>query len=185
MLVMPTILTAIPLVPQMYLATFSFTVKPWASAHFFVSRVMATPMCRPSSGLVSGLTPRLITPHDLAGCNTDGEIWLIPLLSLDFGGLRPQLGSLELAHRHIYLLDDKGIGHPKQGMHSRLAAGVCSADCSAMTSAVIMYRALSSTFLALDTMMAFWAAVRHIVYLLFLILHYLPSALDPLASWLG
>ena len=44
MLVVPIILTAIPLVPEIYSATFSFLVKPWASAYFFVSKVMATPM---------------------------------------------------------------------------------------------------------------------------------------------
>ena len=44
MLVIPTILTAVPLSPDIYLAAFSFTVRLWASAHFFVSRVMATPV---------------------------------------------------------------------------------------------------------------------------------------------
>ena len=44
MLVIPTILTAVQLVPEMYSATFSFTVKQWASAHFFVGKVMAMPV---------------------------------------------------------------------------------------------------------------------------------------------
>ena len=44
MLVIPTILTTIPLVPEMYLAAFSFMVKPWASAYFFISKVMAVPV---------------------------------------------------------------------------------------------------------------------------------------------
>ena len=44
MLVMPTILTTVPLAPKIYLYAFSFMVKPWASAHFFISRVMAAPV---------------------------------------------------------------------------------------------------------------------------------------------
>ena len=44
MLVMPIILTTVLLAPKIYSATFSFTVRPWASAYFFVSRVMAVPM---------------------------------------------------------------------------------------------------------------------------------------------
>ena len=42
---------------------------------------------------------------------------------------------------------------------SRLAAGVCSAvDCNIKTGVVIIYKTLSLTFLAIDTMV-FWAAV--------------------------
>ena len=44
MLAVPTILTTILLVPEMYLAAFSYMVKSWASTHFFVSKVMAAPM---------------------------------------------------------------------------------------------------------------------------------------------
>ena len=44
MLVMPTILTAVPLVPEINSATFSFMVKPWVSAYFFISKVIATPV---------------------------------------------------------------------------------------------------------------------------------------------
>ena len=44
MLVIPTILTAVLLAPEIYSAAFSFTVKLWASAHFLVSKVMVTPM---------------------------------------------------------------------------------------------------------------------------------------------
>ena len=44
MLVVLTILTAVPLAPKKYLATFSFIVRPWASAHYLVSRVMALPI---------------------------------------------------------------------------------------------------------------------------------------------
>ena len=43
-LVIPTILTAVPSAPEIYSAAFSFTVRPWISAYFFVSRVMATPV---------------------------------------------------------------------------------------------------------------------------------------------
>ena len=63
---------------------------------------------------LSSLAPELITPYDLPGSNTDGEVWLISLL-LSFGWLRPWLGCLEPACRHTYLLDDQGIGCPKQG----------------------------------------------------------------------
>ena len=44
MLIVPTILTTVPLACEIYLAAFSFIVKLWASAHFFVSRVIATPV---------------------------------------------------------------------------------------------------------------------------------------------
>ena len=37
-------MTAILLAPEMYSAAFSFTVKLWSSAYFFVSKVMAIPM---------------------------------------------------------------------------------------------------------------------------------------------
>ena len=42
-------------------------------------------------------------------------MWLVLLLSSGFSKLGPWLCSLELAHRHIDLLDDEGIGHLKQG----------------------------------------------------------------------
>ena len=42
MLVIPTILTTILLAPGIYSAAFSFMVRPWVSAHFFVGKVMAT-----------------------------------------------------------------------------------------------------------------------------------------------
>ena len=61
----------------------------------------------------SGLTPGLVTPHDLLGSNTDGDVWLISLLLLGFSWFRPWLGCLEPARRHIYLLDDQGIRRPK------------------------------------------------------------------------
>ena len=64
---------------------------------------------------LSSLTPGLVTPHDLPGSNTDGDVWLISLLLLGFGQLRPQLGRLEPARRHTYLLDDQGIRCLGQG----------------------------------------------------------------------
>ena len=33
----------------------------------------------------SGLAPGLITPRDLPGSNTDGDMWLMSLLHLGFG----------------------------------------------------------------------------------------------------
>ena len=114
MLVVPTILTAVPLVPEMYSATFSFTVKA----------VGVCPLlCQQGDGhahvdhheAFSGLAPGLVTPCDLPGSNTDGDVWLISLLLLGFGQLRPRLGHLEPAHRHTYLLDDQGIRRLKQG----------------------------------------------------------------------
>ena len=59
---------------------------------------------------LSGLALRLVTPRDLSRSNTDGDVWLISWLLLGFGRLRPQLGHLEPACRHTYLLDDEGIG---------------------------------------------------------------------------
>ena len=44
MLVMPTILMEVLLAPEIYSATFSFIVRPWASVYFFIRRVMAIPM---------------------------------------------------------------------------------------------------------------------------------------------
>ena len=44
MLVVPTILTTVPLAPEMYSAAFSFIVKPWASAPSYISKVMASPV---------------------------------------------------------------------------------------------------------------------------------------------
>ena len=58
----------------------------------------------------SSLAPRLVTPRDLPGSNTDGDVWLMSLLLLGFGRLRPRLGRLEPAHKHTYLLNDQGIG---------------------------------------------------------------------------
>ena len=43
-LVVPMILTTVPLAPEMYSAAFSLTGSPWASAYFLVSRVMAMPV---------------------------------------------------------------------------------------------------------------------------------------------
>ena len=64
---------------------------------------------------LSSLAPGLVTPCDLPGSNTDGDVWLMSWLLLGFGWLRPQLGHLEPARRHTYLLDDQGIGCPGQG----------------------------------------------------------------------
>ena len=44
MLVVPIILTAVPLVPEIYSAAFSLTGSPWASIYFLVSKVMAAPV---------------------------------------------------------------------------------------------------------------------------------------------
>ena len=41
MQVVPIILTAVPLAPEVYSAAFSLTGSQWASAHFLVSKVMA------------------------------------------------------------------------------------------------------------------------------------------------
>ena len=38
---------------------------------------------------LSSLTLRLVTPHDLLGSNTDGEVWLVSQLLLGLGWLRP------------------------------------------------------------------------------------------------
>ena len=58
---------------------------------------------------------------------------------------------------HTYLIT-KALGTLSR-VHGGLAAGVYGvADCSAMTSAVITFRTLSLTFLAMDTM-AFQAAI--------------------------
>ena len=38
---------------------------------------------------LSSLTPGLVTPHDLPGSNTDGDVWLISWLLLGFNQLRP------------------------------------------------------------------------------------------------
>ena len=62
----------------------------------------------------SSLAPRLVTPRDLPGSNTDGDVWLVSRLLLGFGWLRPQLGRLKPARRHTYLLDDQGVGHLRQ-----------------------------------------------------------------------
>ena len=59
---------------------------------------------------LSSLALGLVTPHDLPGSNADGDVWLVSWLLLGFGQLRPWLGHLEPAHRHLYLLDEKGIG---------------------------------------------------------------------------
>ena len=48
----------------------------------------------------------IVTLYDLPGSNADREVWLVSWLLLGFGQLRPQLGCLESAHRHKYLLDD-------------------------------------------------------------------------------
>ena len=37
----------------------------------------------------SSLAPRLVTPRDLPGSNTDGDVWLVSQLLLGFGWLRP------------------------------------------------------------------------------------------------
>ena len=69
------------------------------------------------------------------------------------------LGCLEPAHRHMYLLDDQGIGRPRQGAQRVGYWGLqCMVDGGMMTSMVITCKTLSSTFLAMDTM-ALWAAV--------------------------
>ena len=59
---------------------------------------------------LSGLALGLVTPHDLPRSNADRDVWLMSWLLLGFGWLRPQLGHLEPACRHAYLLDDEGIG---------------------------------------------------------------------------
>ena len=94
MLVVPIILTAVPLAPEIYSAGFTLTGSPWASAHFLVSKVMAAPVStirRPLRGLALGL----VTPRDLPRSNADGDVWLVPWLLLGFGWLRAQLGRLE------------------------------------------------------------------------------------------
>ena len=63
---------------------------------------------------LNSLVPGLVPPHDLPGSNIDGDVWLMSLLLLGFGRLKPQLGRLEPARRHMYLLADQGIGHPRQ-----------------------------------------------------------------------
>ena len=63
---------------------------------------------------LSSLAPGLVTPCNLPGSNADGDVWLMSLLLLGFGRFRPQLGRLEPTRRHMYLLDDQGIGHLKQ-----------------------------------------------------------------------
>ena len=65
---------------------------------------------------MGGLTSWLITPCDLPWCNTDEKMWLVPLLSLGFSKLGLWCCSLELACKYIYLLDDKGVRHLKQGV---------------------------------------------------------------------
>ena len=75
---------------------------------------MAAP-CINHHEALSGLTPGLITPRDLPGSNTDGDIQLMLLLYSGFGQLRLQLGHLELVRMHTYLLYDEGIRRPKQG----------------------------------------------------------------------
>ena len=91
----------------MYLAAFSFMVRPWASAHFFISKVMATPVLtimRSFNGLAFGL----VTPRNLPGCNTEGDVQLISWLLLGYGQLRPWLGHLEPTCRYMYILGDQG-----------------------------------------------------------------------------
>ena len=44
MLVVPTILIDVPLVHEIYMATFSLTARLWSSTHFFISLVMVAPV---------------------------------------------------------------------------------------------------------------------------------------------
>ena len=126
----------------------------------------------------SGLAPRLITPRGLPGSNTDRDMQMMSWLLLGFGQLRPWLGHLELARRHMYLLYDEGIRRSKQGAWWVGLLGIWRGrwwyDDQCM---VITRKILSSTFLAMDTT-ALWAAIgQHIVHQLLFILHCLPSTL--------
>ena len=94
MLVVPIILTAVPLAPEIYSAAFSLTGSPWVSAHFLVSKVMAAPGVDHQEAL-SGLALGLVTPRDLPRSNADGDVWLVPWLLLGFGWLRARLSRLE------------------------------------------------------------------------------------------
>ena len=44
----------------------------------------------------SGLAPGLVNPHDLPRFNTDGDVWLMPLLLLGFGSLGRSLVTLTM-----------------------------------------------------------------------------------------
>ena len=79
-------------------------------------------------------------------------------LLLGFGRLRPWLGHLEPARRHMYLLDDQGIGYALGRTPGGLASGVFgTVDGGVTTGVVITRKTLSSTFFAMDTT-ALWAA---------------------------
>ena len=125
---------------------------------------------------LSGLIPRLITPCDLLGCNTDGETWLVPKLCSGFGRLKPQLGSLELACIHTYLFYDKGVGRPKQGM---LHVGCWGLQHSGL------WRNNQCSHHAQDIVLNFLGyeydgvlgSHQHVVYQLFFIFYCLPCAL--------
>ena len=54
----------------MYLAAFSFTVKPWVSAHLFHQQGDGHAHVNHHEAF-SCLAPGLVTPRDLPGSNTD------------------------------------------------------------------------------------------------------------------
>ena len=107
---------------------------------------------------LSSLAPGLVTPRDLPGSNTDGDVWLISWLLLSFDWLRLWLGCLEPAHRHTYLLDNQALGTLSRAPGGLATRVFGAADGGVMTGAVIPRKTLSSTFFAMDTA-SFRAAV--------------------------
>ena len=104
-------------------------------------------------------------------------------LLLSFGRLRLWLGHFEPAHRHMYQLDDEGIGTLGKAPGGLTSGVFGAAEGGMMTGAVITHKMLSSTFLATDTM-AFRAAVGTLCTYSFSYSIACPCP-HPLASWLG
>ena len=104
MLVVPTILTAVPLAPDI-LSCLLLHGQPMGMCPLLHQQGDGRTRVNHQEAL-SSLALRLVTPHNLPGSNADGEVWLVSRLLLGLGWLRTWLDCLEPACRHTYLLDD-------------------------------------------------------------------------------
>ena len=113
MLVIPIILTAVPLAPEIYSACLLSHGQPMGIRPLLGQQGDGRSHVNHQEAL-SGLALGLVTPRDLPRSNADGDVWLMSWLLLGFGRLRARLGHLEPTRRHMYLLYDKGIGRLRQ-----------------------------------------------------------------------